>query len=131
MIHENIGLGKDFEDIWSRTVDGYDPYIHVGMGWAGLIKECHKALYSFDPNYRIYQIKEKFGGLRYYVRPSIDALVYKTNAIINPFEKRSYLICEICGQNGNLRRKNGMYRTLCVEHGPESDGFISASASYP
>jgi hypothetical protein len=129
MVHE-IGRSEEFDQILMRFVDGYDDYISVGAGWGGLVKECHDTLVAFDPNYRIYQIKQKFGGLRYYVKPSIDALVYRTSAIIAPFEKRSYMVCEVCGADGNLRVKNRHYQTLCAEHGPDGDGFVSASTVY-
>ena len=130
MSFKEIGLSEEFKFLRTRFVDGYDNHIAVGEGWGGLIKECHNALVAFDPNYKIYQIKQKFGGLRYYVRPSHDALVYRTSAIVAPFEKRSYLVCEVCGVNGNLRVKNRFYQTLCIEHGPEDYGFISASTMY-
>lgn len=127
MIIEEIGTSEEFEQLLSRFVDGYAPFISVGAGWGELIKECHNKLVAFDANYKIYQIKQKYGGLRYYVKPSVDALVYRTSAIVSPFEKKSYLICEVCGKNGNLRAKNSFYQTLCTEHGPEDDGFVSAS----
>ena len=40
--------------------------IWCGEGWYGIIIECHKKLKAIDPDYRILQIKEKFGSLRYY-----------------------------------------------------------------
>lgn len=127
-----IGRDDRFADILYRFADGFNSSINVGWGWADLIEECHEAVVRFDPHYKVYQVKEKYGGLRYYAKPSVDALIYKVNAIITPFEHRSYLICEVCGSNGNLRRHPGrLYiQTLCVEHGPEDRGFVSASLQY-
>jgi len=34
--------------------------------WKGIILQTHKRLEYIDPDYQIAQIKDKFGGLRYY-----------------------------------------------------------------
>lgn len=58
------------------------------------------------------QIKEKFGGLRFYVDSATDEQ-YK---IISKYEHLSYHICEICGKKGKLRNVFGWYITLCKSH---------------
>lgn len=40
--------------------------------WWPAINRCHEALVAIDPDYRINQIKEKFGGLRYYYSTYLD-----------------------------------------------------------
>jgi hypothetical protein len=45
---------------------------NVGAGWQPLIDELDRQLRELDPDYMVLQIKEKFGGLRYYVTPSAD-----------------------------------------------------------
>jgi hypothetical protein len=54
------------------------------------------------------QVKEKFGGLRFYISNGDDA-VY---AMITLAESMSYKICEDCGNRG-MMRKGPWIRTLC------------------
>ena len=73
----------------------------VGPGWAGLVEEAYNAL---PPGSTIEQVKEKFGGLRFYAVPWVEA--------ITEIEDRSLTICEDCGAPGEPR-KGGWIRTLC------------------
>lgn len=54
------------------------------------------------------QVKEKFGGLRFYVDHSNDTV----DGMIAVAEAMSYQICEECGQPGKSNNK-GWIRTLC------------------
>jgi hypothetical protein len=75
----------------------------VGPGWAGLVKE------GFDlclrRGARIYQIKEKFGGLRFYCD-------FEWGLEESKLEERSLSICEECGRPGKPRG-GGWIKTLC------------------
>ena len=75
----------------------------VGPGWAGLVKE------GFDlclrRGARIHQIKEKFGGLRFYCD-------FEWGLDESKLEERSLSICEECGRPGELRTI-GWWKTLC------------------
>jgi len=63
------------------------------------------------------QVKEKFGGLRFYVR--LDGLrLRQDDAIrrrIGAAMEESFHTCEICGQPGKLREERCI-RTLCDLH---------------
>jgi hypothetical protein len=62
---------------------------------------------------RIHQVKEKFGGLRFYV----ETIPQGGEEIITKYESLSYKICEKCGEEGQLRGGNGQWlRTLCEVH---------------
>jgi hypothetical protein len=91
-------------DSWERD---------VGRGWRLLIRGVHANLSDLDPEYRIGQIKEKFGGLRYYV----DAFTGDTDEadrIVRAAEELSFKICEECGGPGETKAVNGFWlRTLC------------------
>jgi hypothetical protein len=67
-------------------------------------------------NREIKQIKEKFGGLRFYIGTGDDKLW----DIITEYEKMSYITCEECGKPGELRKDGGNYggwwQTLCDKH---------------
>jgi hypothetical protein len=52
-----------------RIPDGWGRSISCGRGWYPLLVELDEQLRALLPNYLIYQVKEKFGGLRYYWEP--------------------------------------------------------------
>jgi hypothetical protein len=74
------------------------------------------------------QVKEKFGGLRFYIDIgavpgnflSIAHIVFDITEIAEVF---SYMTCEICGKPGELSRTGSWYKTLCEEHRDEL-GYI-------
>ena len=60
------------------------------------------------------QVKEKFGGLRFYVEQAID----EHFNYISFAENMSYRTCEQCGSPGKLYAQ-GWHRTLCEYHAKE------------
>jgi len=93
-------------------------YFAVGNGWLGLIKELIEKLIEIGWDKRICQVKEKFGGLRFYP----DELNDDGYSLIMEYEKLSYGICEQCGEPGELRKDIGWLRTLCENHYNERKG---------
>lgn len=86
----------------------------VSDGWKDLVLKTDRMLAHMDPNYKINQVKEKFGGLRYYFeteKTGVEAEIM--NAITNYAENRSYHICETCGKFGELREERAWIVTLC------------------
>jgi len=68
--------------------------------------------YNKKPQVEAVQVKEKYGGLRFYV-DSIDDLV---DGMIWLAEHMSYKICETCGSQKDVATgKDGYIRTLCKE----------------
>ncbi len=55
------------------------------------------------------QVKEKFGGLRFYIS-SGDDMVY---GMIHLAEDMSYHICEECGASENVKQTRGWIKSLC------------------
>ena len=86
------------------------------FGWE-MINEINDIVeeYHLDDFYPI-QIKEKFGGLRFYTVPTID-LIYK---IINKYEKMSYRICIECGKPAKWV-STGWISPWCDEHKDKKD----------
>lgn len=65
------------------------------------------------------QVKEKFGGLRFYVNGSTDESYQK----ISFAESLSYRICEDCGAMKDVQSYHiGWVRSLCPEHAKECYG---------
>ena len=98
-VPENAGeYAADFEDILGRIPRGYFRAIDCGRGWYPLIVETHKKLLALDPAYAVLQIKEKFGGLRYYHSFETEGADYKAGWEIEAeAERQSFKICEVCG----------------------------------
>lgn len=83
----------------------------MGAGWFNLIEECIKDCIALGWDKHVGQIKEKFGGLRFYIG-SASGQVHQR---VSKAEEESYKICEECGKPGVLRSGNWI-RTLCDEH---------------
>lgn len=82
-----------------------------GPGWFPLLIALHRQLSAIDPNYRVEQVKEKFGLLRVYCVFEEDA--ERCEDLIWQAEQASAHICEECGDSARLRRDQWWMRTLC------------------
>lgn len=85
--------------------------IHVDQESEGEPPENYYACFcdKYRGDYpRALQVKEKFGGLRFYMT-SADDQIYD---LIRKAEEESYSTCEYCGSNGELRDTRWR-RTLC------------------
>ena len=85
----------------------------VGDGWVPLLDKLLEelCLLGLDPSKDIAQIKEKFGGLRFY----LDVQPNGAEDLIRKAEIESYSICEVCGAPGCLM-DGGWLKTLCEKH---------------
>jgi hypothetical protein len=62
------------------------------------------------------QVKEKFGGLRFYTDRSTE----RTDALIGLAETMSAHTCETCGKHGRTCVKGGSWlKTICKDHAKE------------
>ncbi len=91
-------------------------YFGVDEGWYGIIKELIEDLIKLGWNKQVCQVKEKFGGLRFYINDGSNEI---HDRIIDA-EKKSYEVCEKCGNSGKLRNDIGWYLTLCEDHYKET-----------
>jgi len=94
---------------------------YMREGWYDLVLELDDAISKIYPLYTVDQVKEKFGGLRYYIGILPDILpdeqhdeIYR---LIHEAEEKSYNICDICGGTGKSM-KVGQYliATRCEKH---------------
>ena len=86
--------------------------VECGPGWGCLVWPLLRRCRLEDVS--VLQVKEKFGGLRFYTGPASDELL----DAINDAESLSFEICEICGEPGRIRGGSWL-RTLCDEHAPK------------
>lgn len=119
---------EKFEKLYVRKKEGQDTSsprrypiwygFECGDGWLALIEDLSCSIQhhvdikqKVDSAYaqpEVLQVKEKFGGLRFYVSNEdefISGLIYMA-------EKISYRTCESCGNPGTLS-KTGWWKTLC------------------
>jgi len=98
---------------------GWLERIDCGGGWDSLISSFHHEAKKIDPNYRILQIKEKFGGLRIYFDTESKSAGIALRLLATRTERQSYDVCELTGQAGRLMRRNGIFRTLADKFADE------------
>ena len=106
---------------------GFDPLkircgAGCGDGWVPLIDDLISDLKDAGWVFEIDQIKEKFGGLRFYIgearnATSPDHLIHDR---IHAAEAQSMKTCEVCGEPGQCGgHGTGWMLTLCHKHGVE------------
>ena len=98
-----------------RPGDTPADYLYYGFecgdGWFNLIWELSEELEKagfIGEDFRVTQVKEKFGGLRYYTNYTTDVM----DEIIEKYEEKSYRVCERCGAEGKVRGDSWVY-TAC------------------
>lgn len=95
-----------FEDQWGTREE---IKAAVGPGWGKLIDRILDVL---TPDTLIMQVKEKFGGLRFYIGGATNEIF----DVIDQAEEDSYTTCEECGKPGKLREELSWILTLCDKH---------------
>lgn len=93
----------------------------VGPGWSTILDKLTDKLFRLGWNGGLQQVKEKFGGLRFYWQNNIQdpTLASIANDVVEIAEWRSAQTCEKCGKYGKARGA-GWIITLCAEHWNET-----------
>lgn len=99
--------------------------VSYGAGWHDLIIELMvkiEELYNVHgesmEGFKIYDIKEKYGGLRVVFDKLSDneSLNIAINDLLVLYDEKSYTVCDECGESGVLRKNDsGWLQVLCVE----------------
>ena len=110
-----------------NLIFGFEPYKkpatleevqkHVGPGWSSLLADLISDLDKLGWDGRIIQVKEKFGGLRFYTGGQNSSESQKR---IREAEELSYKVCEMCGKPGTPGGV-GWVKTMCPEHQAERE----------
>lgn len=145
IIESNSRDWETLEVLWKEICEQY-PHVsfkgnigtYVGPGWWHHLNVCFTQLNELmaqHPNYvfRVVQIKEKFGGLRFYysvLRRGIDEnddeevmleddeqteVFNQAHGFIEAAEVACSTTCETCGEPGKLRT-GGWLKTTCDRH---------------
>jgi hypothetical protein len=91
----------------------------VGPGWYKIIEDLLsdiKSLLQPEQSLFISQVKEKFGGLRFYCGGNYGEEVSR---LIGAAGRKASLTCEVCGKEGKTHTIRGWMRTVCEEHKQE------------
>lgn len=116
----------------------WEIFLGVGPGWYPLVIEfleradAHLATTAWKGRFHLRQIKEKFGGLRIYLRAQplpgsgqsewdttndVPPEVYAPlGVILDDICSRADHTCEDCGQPGQCRPELSLVQTLCDAH---------------
>lgn len=112
-----LGMPPEEEDLQAlhekhtKAVVGFE----CGRGWTDLLDATFTWLNEIAPDrdWSPSQIKEKFGGLRFYWYGDLPDL---GDEIIEAAEHASCHLCEVCGEPGALQSDHGWWSTRCREH---------------
>lgn len=95
-----------------RIPDGWGRWIRCGPGWYPILARLEERLREIDADYQVYQIKEKFGDLRFYWSGrNSDA----GRAAVADAQAEAARTCEVCGNPDDLKVRRGWFRTVCDE----------------
>lgn len=88
--------------------------ISTGDGWYDIIDRLCRDIQQYIDEEELrqveaVQVKEKFGGLRFYTNYEDDHI----SELIEKAENESYRTCEWCGATENVGRTSGYILTLC------------------
>jgi hypothetical protein len=114
------------EKLEARIPVGWSRSLRCGTGWYPLLDELDTMISYLAPNYELYQVKEKYGTLRFYIGgPSKDKITSDiVDNLIQYATEISSITCESCGaaRYGKIRsrydrtvklRNDGWMKTLC------------------
>lgn len=119
----NDAIDSALHDRWPKILapNGRKVPLYTDTGWNTLLDALcgqlqHYTDHAGAPQVEARQIKEKLGGLRFYVGEA-SAIQH---ALIRFAEGLSYRICETCGAVGQLCKTEGhWFTTKCQAHAPD------------
>ena len=122
-------MEKSYPKMYSGKYGGFA----VGKGWYPIIERLSSNIQQHIefanrknevcPQVVVEQIKEKFGGLRFYYQGGDDNVA----GMVRMAEAWADIACEECGGIGK-RRSGGWVRTLCDVHEAERQARIEEQA---
>ena len=116
-------------EAYSALMEGEFPFwicgIEFGPGWYDIVYDMCVEMKKTKPHedFRLTQVKEKFGTLRVYGNYMNDAAF----AIEQKYEDISSRTCEHCGEPGRVEKINGWYTALCPRCKKEREEKLSRS----
>lgn len=113
---------KFYNGYWpedKRRYEDFDQFVsQIPPGWRSWVKLLCEKLERLGWDGGYYQVKEKFGTLRFYWKNNIEDKQFADIAedVVVQAEAGTSIICEECGEYGRLRNDLGWIRCLCEKH---------------
>ena len=117
----NVYCGVSINEGWYHIVESLVRNIHHHIKWKRQMRlrdlrkqrkgEEVDGVTDYVHHIEIHQIKEKFGGLRFYYQGGDE----QVHGMVRMAEAWAGTACEVCGNRGQSRQ-GGWVRTLCDEH---------------
>jgi hypothetical protein len=106
-----MSWGFECGDGWYQILDSLCGQIQSYVDWKN--RSVESGYKNFEPVEQVVavQVKEKFGGLRFYYEGGDEHI----SGMVRMAESWASCTCEQCGKPGVMRR-GGWIRTLCDEH---------------
>ena len=126
-------FAKRMEKSYPKMYAGKYGGFAVGKGWYPIIERLSSSIQQHIewknkdsevcPQVIVEQIKEKFGGLRFYYQGGDEYI----SGLVSMAESWAGIACEDCGGIGK-RRSGGWVRTLCDKHEDERNARVEEQA---
>jgi hypothetical protein len=84
----------------------------VGPGWMPIVRDMHGVLIGFDPDYRLFEVKESQGRLHVQAQFAPQAADPCFVVVATAVEQAAEA-CELCGEPGLLKVGRPYWKTLC------------------
>jgi len=104
------------EEIRVRVEAGMGCGSQIGEGWFDIIRELDRQVAERYPDYVVDQVKEKFGGLRYYIGNVPNDVNDEIYGFIAEAEAKASKTCDVCGKEGELGKTGWLLATRCDKH---------------
>lgn len=120
--HERGTWREDLRTRFAPWFDGLVWGFRCHDGWSRIITELTEEIARIvdgpqgAPELRVVEVKQKLGGLRYYVWHVPEKHALAVAEAKQRAEERSFETCEVCGKPGKLVRSDGYWHTACPEH---------------
>lgn len=106
----------------------YEETLEAPCGWIPRIRKLTEDIIErLGPDFtledfEVAQVKEKFGGLRYY---AYGERLDEVSDLIDEAERDCYKLCQICGASGSTVTTGHWMVTLCPTHAEEREKRIA------
>jgi hypothetical protein len=111
--------------VLARFAAGWGASVDCEEGWWPIIAELDRQIAAIAPGYEEHQIKEKFGGLRFYYGAGATANDARIGVLIAQAERVAARTCEVCGALAVLAATGGSGR--CARSMPAAASTLSRS----
>jgi hypothetical protein len=96
-------FGFECDDGWYELIDALCRNIQFHINFNNVTRK--------DLHFKVKQVKEKYGTLRFYYSGGDDIIYELTSST----EELSGHVCEVCGKKGCISEKKGWFKTLCLK----------------